>query len=180
MIRRAVTDLSAVLDRAAAVERGMFRLETLQLYDVSYEAEPYRAFLEDGAVDLTPGPWQDLLRRHVAAGRACRRVHVVREPLTAYLRYELAVPYARSAAAGEQIGVLVAEPGRWPEGVPRYDYWLFDDEVWVMRYDHAGRFVAIEVDDDPPVVAEHRQAAQTALAAAVPLDQFGLQRSSRE
>jgi hypothetical protein len=51
---------------------------------------------------------------------------------------------------------------------PRYDYWLFDDEVRVMRYDHAGRFVAIEVDDDPPVVAEHRQAAQTRILIYFP------------
>jgi hypothetical protein len=174
MTRCTVTDLSAVLERAGAIEQGMFRLETLQFYDVSYELQAYRAFLDARTVDLTPGPWQELIRRHAAAGRACRRVHVVREPLTSYLRYELAAPYARSAAAGERIGILVAAPGRWPDGVPSYDYWLFDDELWVMRYDHVGRFVAIEVDDDRSTVAEHRHAAEVAIAAATPVTEYWL------
>lgn len=164
-----VTDLSAVLDRARSVEHAMFRLETLQAYDVAYELEAYERFLRSGQVDLTPGPWQALVAGHVAAGRACRRVHVVTEPLTPYLRYELAAPYARSIAAGEQIRLLTVAPGSWPPGVPGYDFWVFDEEVWVMRYDDAGRFVQIEVDRSPQAAAEHQAAAEKAFTAATPV-----------
>jgi hypothetical protein len=164
-----VTDLSAVLDHARSIKHGMFRLETLQAYDVAYELEAYERFQRAGEVDLTPGPWQALVAGHVAAGRACRRVHVVTEPLTPYLQYELAAPYARSQAAGEQIRLLTVAPGSWPSGIPAYDFWVFDEEVWVMRYDHAGRFLQIEVDRSPRAVQEHQAAAEMAFTAAKPV-----------
>lgn len=98
-------------------------------------------------------------------------MHVVTEPLTPYLKYELAAPYARSTAAGEQIRLLTVEPGSWPAGVPAYDFWVFDEEVWVMRYDQAGRFVQIEVDLRPRAVEEHQAAAEKAFAAATPVSE---------
>jgi hypothetical protein len=170
--RRTITDLSAVLDRAAAVRTGMFRLEVLQAYDVRYEEAAYRAYLHHGRVDLTPGPWQELVTRHTAAGRSCRRVHVVHEPLTPYLCYEIAAPYTRSAAAGEQIRLLVTPVDHWPDPIPRTDFWIFDDEVWGMRYDDAGRLVAIQTDDNPDVVTGHCRAAEAAFAAAIPLEVY--------
>lgn len=106
---------------------------------------------------------------HVAAGRACRRVHVVTEPLTPYLRYEFAAPYARSAASGEQIRLLIIARTSWPPGVPDYDFWVFDQEVWVMRYDHAGRFAQVEVDRSPRAVEEHQAAAEEVFTAATPM-----------
>ncbi len=165
-MRVTLDDLGAVVERAARVEREMFRLETLQAYDVAYEVDAYTVFQARGVVDLTPGRWQGLVSAHVAAGRSCRRVHVVHEPLSDYLRYELAGPYTRSALAGEQIRLCVVEPGAWPDGVPDYDFWLFDDEVWVMDYDQAGRFERLHIDDDPAQVAAHRQGAATAWDAA--------------
>jgi hypothetical protein len=165
-MRRTRTDLGDVLERASRVEREMFRLETLPAYDVAYELDAYQRFLSDNAVDLTPGQWQEMIAGHVEAGRSCRRVHVVSQELSDYLRYEIAGPYARSAAAGEQIRLLTTETGTWPEGVPTYDFWLFDDEVWIMDYAPGGRFERLYIDDDPDVVNEHRQAAVTAWAAA--------------
>jgi hypothetical protein len=161
-----VSDLGTVLERAERVERSMFRLETLQSYDVAYEQQAYSEFQRSGAVDLAPGRWQMLVAAHVAAGRSCRRVHVVVEPLSEYVRYELAAPYARSVAAGEDIRLAVASEDAWPNGVPTYDFWLFDDEVWFMDYDPAGCFERLYIDDDPAVVVEHRAAAANAWAAA--------------
>lgn len=165
-MKRTLTDLNAVLERAERVQQQMFRLETLQTYGVAYELDAYRAFQQHGTVDLTPGRWQALISDHIAAGRECRRVHVVHEPLSEYLRYEIAGPYARSAAAGEDIRLAVTAAGAWPDNVPRYDFWLFDSEVWVMDYDPAGRFERLHVDDDPAVVAEHQHAAEAAWTVA--------------
>ena len=42
-----------------------------------------------------------MLAANHRAGRVQQRVHVVAEPLTAYLRYELTWQYGPNAAAGE-------------------------------------------------------------------------------
>ena len=63
------------------------------------------------------------------------------EPLTDYLRYEMAV-YAKNAEAGEEIRLIGVSRSSWPVGVPQAtDFWLFDDkEVWDMHYDDSGQF----------------------------------------
>jgi len=50
----------------------------------------------------------------VRAGKVFQRVHVVREPLTDYLRYEFGWSYPPYVEAGEDIRILVAQAGSWP------------------------------------------------------------------
>jgi hypothetical protein len=84
------------------VRASWFRLETLQRYDAGYERAGFAAFLRGEPVDPTPGPWHAMIREHVAAGRRLERVHVIEEPLSDYIRYELAA-YSRTIAAGEDV-----------------------------------------------------------------------------
>src|SRR3954452_20557518 len=84
------------------IESSWFRLETLQAYSVDYEHDEYDQFLRDGQLHRAPGPWQDMIREHAKAGRTLQRVHIVEEPLTDYLRYELAA-YRQNSEAGEAI-----------------------------------------------------------------------------
>src|SRR4051794_39747787 len=107
------------------VTSSWFRLEALQRYDVEYEREDFAAFLRGEQLDTTPGPWQVTLRDHVAAGRRLARVHVLEEPLSDYVRYELQA-YVPNVDAGEDVRVLAVRRGEWPDGVPRHDFWLFD------------------------------------------------------
>ena len=165
-----ITDLAdPAFDRLfTSVQRSWFRLETLQRYDVAYERDEFAAFLRGEPLDATPDEWHAMIRRHVAAGRRLSRVHVVEEPLSDYVRYELA-GYPRSVDAGEDVRVIPVRRGDWPAGVPRHDFWLFDDErVWLMHYD-AGRFVAAELVDDPAEVARHVAWRDVALAQSIPL-----------
>ncbi|MGL5809353.1 MAG: DUF6879 family protein [Nocardioides sp.] len=124
------------------VEESWFRLETLQVYTVGYEQAEFDGFLRTGRLDRPPGAWQQMLARHASVGKRLRRVHVVEEPLTDYLRYELAA-YRRNAEAGEEIRLIAVSPPAWPDGLPRgIDYWLLDDrEIWNMHYDSEGRFL---------------------------------------
>jgi hypothetical protein len=157
------------------VRSSWFRLETLPAYDVQYEAEEFATFQATGAIDPTPGPWQQMISDHVAHGRRLQRVHVVREPLSDYLRYELAV-YARNAEAGEEIRLLPVTGDDWPQRVPeRGDYWLFDDErLWTMRDDSAGRFVAAEEVPEPPAVESARSLRDWSLDHSHPLADYRL------
>ena len=170
---RRITDLTAVLDLFEGFQESMYRLETLQAYDVAYERARYEAFLTGEPVDPTPGPWQATIRRHRDAGRAVERVHVVVEPLTDYLRYEIATSYRRNITAGEHIAMIPATSGHWPAGVPTQDYWLFDDrDLWTMRYDPQGQFVAAEQATDPAQIHDAVEGKRAALAAGIPLDTY--------
>jgi hypothetical protein len=125
-----------------SVEESWFRLETLQVYEVDYERAEIEDFLRHGALHREPSEWQRMLSRHTKAGRTLQRVHVVEEPLTDYLRYELAA-YRQNAEAGEDIRLLPVPRPSWPDDLPRGgDFWLFDDrEVWDMHYDAEGHFL---------------------------------------
>ena len=62
-----------------------------------YERDDFAAFLRGEPIDdRRPGPWQAMIREHVAAGRELARVHVIEEPLSDYIRYELAA-YRRTS-----------------------------------------------------------------------------------
>lgn len=76
-------------------EVDIFRLETLQSYGNSGE-DPALAAFEAGEPHLiTPSKreWFALVRDRTATGCAMQRVHIVREPITAYLRFELTWGY---------------------------------------------------------------------------------------
>ena len=153
-----------------------YRLETLQVYDVSYEIEPYRAFLagRPRPRDESKNAWTAMLRDSAAEGKIAQRVHLVREPLTDYLRYELEWSYPPNVEAGEDIRILPAKsvpPGDLSPLVLNMvrDYWLFDSrDLWVMGYDHRGRFLNIEQVDDPTTILTRALWRDAALHYAIP------------
>jgi hypothetical protein len=154
------------------VQSSWFRLETLQHYDVEYEHAEFAAFLRGEPLSAAPGPWQTMIREHVAAGRELVRVHVVEEPLSDYVRYELHA-YEPNAEAGEEVRVIPVRRGAWPTGVPRHDYWLFyDRRLWLMDYDTAGAFQAASLVDDPAAVDQHRHWRDTALERSMALSDY--------
>lgn len=155
------------------VRSSWFRLETLQAYGVAYEDEEFRAFLESGRFDRSDDSWQRMIRVHVDAGRALRRVHVVEEPLSDYLRYEFAA-YELNAKAGEEIRLIRTVEGEWPAGMPRgEDFWILDDaDAWAMEYDDDGRFVAAERVTDQAKLDQYRQWRDVALASSMSLTEF--------
>lgn len=155
-----------------------FRLETLQAYDVGAERDQLEEFLRTGQIDASGGAeWREMISRHVAAGRTLQRVHVVEEPLTDYLRFEIAA-YELNNAAGEEIGLIPVSRGEWPEGLPRAtDFWLIDDgqpggTAWAMDYDEAGGYRGDELVRDPEVIESYRRWRDVALAQAIPLREY--------
>jgi hypothetical protein len=163
----------------AAVEgarSSVFRLETLQTYDAQDEAEQLAAFLDGRPQPPDPGKaeWTAFVRRKRAGGVRVERVHVCREPLTLYLRYELTWSYAASVAAGEDVRILplaIAEP--WPVVLPPYDFWLLDEaRLLVMHYDAAHRWLGVEPVSDPSLIRQAADAGRAALARAVPWQQY--------
>ena len=152
------------------VQRSWFRLETLQVYSVEYEREEYDRFLTTGRLDRPVNDWQRMITRHTRAGRSLQRVHVVVEPLTDYLRYEVAA-YKLNGQAGEDIRLIPVRAGQWLAGLPTaHDFWLLDDqEVWDMHYDDEGRFLKATRSDSAQYLTQCRQWRDTALDQAITL-----------
>lgn len=160
----------------ANITKSWFRLETLQSYDVADEASQFEAFLAGEVTvprDDSLNDWADMVGAHVAAGRVLQRVHIVTEPLSDYVKYEIAWGYPFTVAAGEDIRLVVQPAGQWPLSLPKnHDFWMFDGEVWAMAYDVAGRPQYIEHLTDPDEVARHHDWQRTALDLSVPVSDY--------
>lgn len=152
-----------------------YRLETLQRYDVDYEQDEFNRFLAGEQRGEFPGivAWCDNLRAAVAAGKHMHRVHVVVEPLSDYVRFECDWGYEHTAAAGEDVRLIPVTEGEWPEGLPHYDYWLFDSSRLVaMYYDQDGAFLSGEMITDPARIVEANYWRDLAIHASIPYREY--------
>jgi hypothetical protein len=152
-----------------------YRLETLQVYDVGYEAEPMRRFLAGEAEpdDQAKSEWTAMVGDAVRDGKVIQRVHVVAEPVTDYLRYEMGCSYPPNVTAGEDIRILDTGTARSLAGLPALDYWLFDSrDLWVMEYGPGGEFLFTEHVTDPAEIVRHSYWRDAALHAAVPFRDY--------
>ena len=179
-VGRRITDVTSPEFDAlfASFKHTAYRLETLQAYDVSYEIEPYRAFLagQPRPRDESKNAWTAMLRDARDSGKIVQRVHLVNEPLTDYLRYELQWSYPPNVEAGEDTRILPASTPPAREVVSLGildDYWLFDSsDLWVMQYDHEGRFEYIRQVSDPGVIVSHAYLRDAALHYAIPYTEY--------
>ncbi|MQS13952.1 hypothetical protein F7Q99_17160 [Streptomyces kaniharaensis] len=150
-------------------ERTAFRLETLAVYDVDEEREEFADFLAGKGLppDCCDNPW---VRAMTGLGKQVARVHVLRSPLSDYLRYELAA-YPGNVKAGESIGII--DTARQEvAGLPDHDFWLFDDaRVYRMHYTDSGQFIGAELLPDDRL-NEYQQYRDIALAHAVSFAEY--------
>jgi hypothetical protein len=154
--------------------RSAFRLEQLDRYVAANEAEPFRRFLAGEPQDPSwRGPWKEFVRAALRDGKQMARVHVVREPLSDYLEFELTCSYPANVNAGEDVRVL--RRTIWPHlrGLPDHDYWLFDNAVAaVMIYDEDGNFLGADMISDPGIIARYRRARDLAMRHSVRLADY--------
>ncbi|MGA5702940.1 DUF6879 family protein [Peterkaempfera bronchialis] len=150
----------------AEFKREAFRLETLSVYTIPDEQETFAAFKagEPQPEKHRNAPWTETIRRNVESGRRMYRVHIVRRPLTDYLRYEMGWGYIRNAKAGEEFFILdVTDRPNPLEGIP--DFWAFDESTIVsMQYGDGGDFLGAQREAD---AAKWLSIRDTALAESV-------------
>ena len=169
---RRITDLNSPEFAAlfTGFEHTAYRLERLPWYGVGYEDASFRAWRAGTPMRHDPerDAWTGMVTAAVTAGKVFQRVHLVGD-LTEYLRYEFEYWYAANAAAGDDVRIWPEPPGGWPEGLPPWDYWLFDSrDLWVMRYDETCRFMAAEQVDDLAVTVLGSYWRDAALHRAIP------------
>lgn len=133
-----------------------FHLELRDDYSVPNEVGPYESWLNGTADDSFMAPWTQLMKRVTDLGKTVRRVRVVTEPHSSYIRWEHATTGVNEEA-GESIRWL---PRReLPEGlvfpVAGNDWWLFDDKLLAVgHFDDGGRVLGSELIETPSVVSE--------------------------
>lgn len=160
-----------VQDFDSLFRHRVFRLETLDWYDAPNEREPYARFLAGKPADLAwREPWKRLVREVRASGRIMQRVHVVSEPVSDYIRFELLHVYPANVEAGEDVRIAgkLAAFCR-----PAMDFWLFDDSLAaVLSYDRAGAVSGVYLDDAPGRLRWYVDDRDRALRLAAPLAQY--------
>jgi hypothetical protein len=155
---------------------SVFRLETLQVYRGSGEDEAIAAFNAGHAAppdDPVQSEWEEMIRACRRDGRVMQRVHVVTEPVTDYMRFELTWAYAPNVAAGEDIRIIPVRGHAWPAEVPRLDFWLFDEtDLFLAHYAPDGMWLGVEPIDDLSQLAAARRWRDVALRLAEPWRDF--------
>jgi hypothetical protein len=162
-------------DFGAAFEfrRSAFRLELLDKYVAANEAEPFRRFLNGEPHNPAwREPWAQFVRESVRDGKRMARVHVVREPLSDYLKFELTRAYPANVTAGEDVRIL--EISQYPElSPPSRDFWLFDERnAAVMDYDQDGNFLGADATSDPALVGYYLHVRDLTVNLSVPLADY--------
>ena len=147
----------------------------LELRDVYAETERFAAWRDGTPYDRGPADaeWHERIRPMVARGVDVRRLRVVSEPVTDYIRYEYEVTPASNLAAGELV--------RWlPRGsasdlaFPGNDFWLVDDRVLFNIFSGDGEWIEVERVDDPDIVNFCAPAFEAAWERGVDHDAYRL------
>ncbi len=138
-------------------EHDAFHLELRDDYSVPAEDGPYESWRRGEPVDNSYMDfWVDLVRRAAADGKTFRRVRVVTQPHSDYIRWEHETTSVNEAA-GEGIRWLPRH--HLPEGitfpVDGNDWWLIDGKILAVgHFDENGRVLGSELIQDPAVIEE--------------------------
>lgn len=151
--------------------KSSYRLEQRDAYVAANEQDPFRRFMAgEPRDDAWREPWRRFIRSAMAAGKHMERVHVVTEPLTDYIRFELEWAYPASVEAGENVKILPRSVADRLE-LPTCDYWLFDSRrlVALMDYDDQGNWLSVDLVEDPAVISEYVRGRNVAMHHSIPL-----------
>jgi hypothetical protein len=116
--------------------------------------------------------WSDLIRATTARGVGVRRLRIVSEPVTDYIRFEYDVTAAHNIAAGEDVRWL---PRHAASGLllPTEDFWIFDGQVVLWNH-FAGdsSWVGEERSDDPALAKLCASSFEAAWERGVPHEDY--------
>ncbi len=116
-------------------------------------------------------PWREMMGRHQAAGKTLRRLRIVSEPVTDYIRFEW-LDAAELVKAGEDVRWL---PRQQVSDLllPGNDLWCFDGQTVVFtHFSGNGEVQGYELTTDATLVAGCTAAFEKAWSIAVPHGEY--------
>lgn len=157
--------------------RSAWRWECQGTYHESDEVEPWARWRAGVRDNSWIEPWTEAVRAMRRQGKTFRRVRMLTEPLTDYLRWMLDVTPA-NIAAGEDIRWTTKDVAR-DLGMPSYDFYLFDDERLAILHFGEHGVSGADLVDDADVVARHLAWRAKVWQVAISHDQYVRQHSER-
>ncbi len=147
-------------------QREALHLEMRDAYGTQAELPHLAKWLAGDADHDTAwlNPWLDTLRAGTAAGKSSRRLRIISEPVSDYIRWEHHDTHLL-VDAGEDIRWL---PRRLVSALafPGNDFWLFDEQTVVFTvFAGSGLVVERQRSSDPAVI----QLCKSSFEAAWPL-----------
>jgi hypothetical protein len=118
-------------------------------------------------------PWLDVVSETVSRGVAMRRLRVVSEPLSDYVRYEYDGTFT-NIAAGEDVRWLPRSRAR-DLLLPALDGWVVDKQTLILHhFDGEGQWTGprMEVCHDPALAKQYTTAYEAAWERAIPHAQY--------
>ncbi|MET7458375.1 DUF6879 family protein [Streptomyces sp. NPDC005574] len=158
-----------------SIQRDAFHLELRDDYSVPDEGGPFKSWLDGDDVDYSYlTPWTQLMKGTTQRGVTVRRVRVVTEPLTSYIRWEYSTTRLNEEA-GENIRWLprhlLAEGITFP--FDGRDWWLFDEHLLAIGYFAPdGRVLGSRLIDDPDTVTQCVRLRDLLWTCAIPHAQY--------
>lgn len=144
----------AFTELLASTRRSAVHLELRDSYGIGDEATEFNAWRAGWRPDPDPTVWWNafhtLVRDAVARGVEFRRLRVVSETVSDYIRYEHSCTY-QNVTAGELVRWL---PRRKASDLafPGNDFWLFDERIVMFNhFTGDGGSAGPEVDERPAV-----------------------------
>lgn len=156
----------------ASCGRSAVHLEMRDGYSTSDPA--FLAWQTHGAIDPLDWyrAWPPLVGDAVARGVLVRRLRVVSEPISEYVRFEHDITATLNVAAGEDVRWL---PRRKATTLcfPGNDFWLFDDRVvMVNHFSGTGESSGHEVSHDEELIQLCASSFATTWDQAVPHKEY--------
>lgn len=156
--------------------REAVHLEMRDVYATDIEKDRFETWLRGEPLDPEAEvewwrPWFELMKRNNEAGKTLRRLRIVSEPVTDYIRFEW-LDAAQLVRAGEDVRWL---PRRNASKLllPGNDFWMFDCQtVAFTHFSGDGHVLDREMTTDPAVVAACAAAFEEAWKIAIPHHEY--------
>lgn len=156
-----------------SIQRSFVHLETRDSYGTETEL-PHMARWRRGEPDDYSWLewWLEMLRGHRTAGRTCRRVRVVSEPLSEYQQWVLSSA-ALFTEAGEDIRYMPRPRLTTTSLQGSGDFYVFDSNlVMFLHYAGNGTNTAFEITDEPQIVNACQETFESVWHRAIPLREY--------
>ena len=146
---------------------GRRRALHLEMRDEYEHTDRYVAWLEDRRVDRTAvdSEWFTIMESLRSHGADLRRMRIVSEPWSTYIRYEYDVTPG-ILAAGERVRWLPRDRAS-DLRLPGNDFWIVDDQLLFNITGGDGQWVGTQANDDPGVLAFCLEAFEAAWARGI-------------
>lgn len=152
--------------------REALHLEMRDVYATDIEKDRFATWLAGEALDPAAEaawwqPWFGLMKRNTDAGKTLRRLRIVSEPVSDYIRFEW-LDAAQLVRAGEDVRWL---PRRKASTLllPGNDFWMFDQQTVVFtHFSGDGHVLDHEITTDPTILTQCAETFELAWRIAIP------------